>query len=130
MFKIFKKFPFFIVIDHSPINFDQSLQAVDPSLRDFDPSLRAERSNPAALKCSLGHWIASSLRFSQRRFYPSDLLLLIKQTLRLMIGVPDYQAYVKHIKTNHPDKKIMAYDEFFRERQAARYSSSTKGRCC
>ena len=123
MFKIFKKFPFFIVIDHSPINFDQSLQAVDPSLR-------AERSNPAALKCSLGHWIASSLRFSQRRFYPSDLLLLIKQTLRLMIGVPDYQAYVKHIKTNHPDKKIMAYDEFFRERQAARYSSSTKGRCC
>ena len=57
-------------------------------------------------------------------------IYFIKQTLRLMIGVPDYQAYVKHIKTNHPYKKIMAYDEFFRERQAARYSGSTKGRCC
>jgi len=80
---------------------------------------------------SFGNSSSESRRPAGRRVMNyRHTLYFIKQTLRLMIGVPDYQAYVKHIKTNHPDKKIMAYDEFFRERQAARYSSSTKGRCC
>jgi uncharacterized short protein YbdD (DUF466 family) len=51
---------------------------------------------------------------------------------RLMVGVPDYDTYVQHRRTNHPDQPVMTYEEFFVERQEARYGVS-KGRfrgCC
>jgi uncharacterized short protein YbdD (DUF466 family) len=57
---------------------------------------------------------------------------LVTQTARLMVGVPDYQTYVTHRRTTHPDLPVMTYEEFFRERQDARYAVS-KGRfrgCC
>jgi uncharacterized short protein YbdD (DUF466 family) len=49
-----------------------------------------------------------------------------------MVGVPDYQSYVAHTRATHPDKPVMSYEEFFRERQTARYAIG-KGRfrgCC
>ena len=54
------------------------------------------------------------------------------QTALLMIGVPDYDTYVQHRKTFHPGEPIMTYEEFFFERQKARYTVSKdrlKG-CC
>jgi len=51
---------------------------------------------------------------------------------RLMIGVPDYDTYVDHRRANHPGLPIMTYEEFFVERQEARYAVG-KGRfkgCC
>lgn len=57
---------------------------------------------------------------------------MVVQTARLMVGVPDYQNYVTHRQTTHPDLPVMSYEEFFRERQTARYAVS-KGRfrgCC
>ncbi len=51
------------------------------------------------------------------------------QSLRLMVGLPNYDAYVAHHRLVHPDTPPMSYDEFFRERQAARYGAGT-GRCC
>ena len=54
------------------------------------------------------------------------------RTARLMVGIPDYQTYVQHRQTYHPDKPIMTYEEFFVERQEARYAVG-KGRfrgCC
>ena len=55
------------------------------------------------------------------------------QTARLMVGVPDYETYVTHRRTKHPDQPVMmTYEEFFRERQEARYAVG-KGRfrgCC
>ena len=56
----------------------------------------------------------------------------VAQTARLMIGVPDYQTYLAHRQDAHPDQPVMTYEEFFRERQAARYAIG-KGRfrgCC
>lgn len=53
-------------------------------------------------------------------------------TARLMVGVPDYQTYVEHRRACHPEKPVMTYEEFFRERQNARYAVE-KGRfkgCC
>ena len=49
-----------------------------------------------------------------------------------MVGFPDYDTYVEHMKRTHPDRAAMAYPEFFRERQAARYGEGgSKGfRCC
>jgi uncharacterized short protein YbdD (DUF466 family) len=55
-----------------------------------------------------------------------------RQTARLMIGVPDYDNYVRHRETFHPGEPVMTYEEFFLERQSARYTISKdrmKG-CC
>jgi uncharacterized short protein YbdD (DUF466 family) len=37
---------------------------------------------------------------------------VVTQTARLMVGVPDYQTYVTHTRTTHPDKPVMKYEEF------------------
>lgn len=51
------------------------------------------------------------------------------QTARLMIGVPDYDTYVAHMRLRHPDKPVMSYETFFNERLEARYRRGG-GRCC
>jgi len=51
------------------------------------------------------------------------------QSLRLMVGLPDYQTYVAHMESAHPDRAPMTYEEFFRERQQARYGGG-QGKCC
>jgi uncharacterized short protein YbdD (DUF466 family) len=53
---------------------------------------------------------------------------LIRQTARAMLGVPDYEGYVAHLTAMHPDRTPLTRDEFFRERQAARYGGVL--RCC
>ena len=37
------------------------------------------------------------------------------QAAKLMIGMPDYDNYVEHMRVNHPDQTPMTYEEFFRE---------------
>ena len=59
----------------------------------------------------------------------SKLGKYLGQAARLMVGMPDYDTYVAHVKTTHPDRPVMSYEEFFRERQEARYNGGT-GRCC
>ena len=51
------------------------------------------------------------------------------QTARLCCGVPDYDAYVRHLRQHHPERPVPSYAAFFRERQEARYRG-TGGRCC
>jgi uncharacterized short protein YbdD (DUF466 family) len=57
-----------------------------------------------------------------------------KQSLRcarLMVGQPDYEVYVQHMRRAHPDRPVMSYAEFFRDRQEARYGGKGgSGRCC
>jgi len=52
------------------------------------------------------------------------------QAARLMVGMPDYDTYVEHMSNSHPDQYCMTYEEFFRERQEARYSRKGPGKCC
>ncbi|MDM7852316.1 YbdD/YjiX family protein [Pseudochrobactrum kiredjianiae] len=52
------------------------------------------------------------------------------QTAMLMIGVPDYDNYVRHLKQNHPDQLPMTYAAFFRERQDVRYGGKGSFKCC
>ncbi|MFT3719237.1 YbdD/YjiX family protein [Pseudorhodoferax sp.] len=56
-------------------------------------------------------------------------LRTVGQTLRLMVGLPDYDTYLSHMAATHPDRAPMSYEEFFRERLQARYGSGG-GRCC
>jgi uncharacterized short protein YbdD (DUF466 family) len=54
------------------------------------------------------------------------------QTALLMIGLPDYKTYVDHRLNCHPDQPIMSEQEFFKNRQAARYGEGKNKitRCC
>ncbi len=54
------------------------------------------------------------------------------RTARLIFGIPDYQTYVEHRRIFHPDQAIMTYEEFFLERQHARYAvgNGRFGGCC
>ncbi len=53
------------------------------------------------------------------------------QSLRLMVGVPEYSTYVEHMRSTHPEQTIMSYEDFFRERQEARYGGKGRhNRCC
>ena len=54
------------------------------------------------------------------------------QAARLMVGVPDYDTYVQHMRLTHPERPVMDYETFFRERQEARYGGGDgrPGRCC
>jgi uncharacterized short protein YbdD (DUF466 family) len=68
---------------------------------------------------------------------PDTSLLLrfgrsLARTARLMVGVPDYDAYVAHRKLAHPGEPVMTYEEFFRERQSSRYGANGGkiSRCC
>ncbi|MEQ1651327.1 MAG: YbdD/YjiX family protein [Hyphomicrobium sp.] len=56
----------------------------------------------------------------------------IVRTARLMVGVPDYDAYVAHRKAMHPTEPLMTFEEFFRERQSSRYGANGGkiSRCC
>ena len=52
------------------------------------------------------------------------------QAAKMMIGVPDYDNYVEHMRITHPDQTPMTYEEFFRERQDARYGGTGGAKCC
>ncbi len=56
----------------------------------------------------------------------------LAQSMRLMVGLPDYGNYVAHMEATHPGVPPMSYEAFFRERQAARYGDGGgRGpRCC
>ncbi|MDY0264745.1 MAG: YbdD/YjiX family protein [Sulfurospirillum cavolei] len=53
------------------------------------------------------------------------------QAARLMVGVPDYDTYVQHMRVTHPEQTPMTYEEFYRERVEARYGGKNgTTRCC
>ena len=52
------------------------------------------------------------------------------QSMRLMVGLPEYDTYVSHMEVTHPGQPMMTYEEFFRERQEARYGGARSGGCC
>ena len=48
---------------------------------------------------------------------------------RRLIGIPDYDTYVAHLREHHPDRVVPTYEQFFNERLEARYKGGG-GRCC
>ena len=57
------------------------------------------------------------------------LVRTLGRSLRLMVGLPDYDTYLAHMAATHPGAVPMSYEAFFAERQQARYGGG-KGRCC
>lgn len=54
----------------------------------------------------------------------------LRQMARLMVGIPDYDDYLRHMRKNHPGNPVMDRTQFFRERQEARYGGRNGGKCC
>jgi len=53
------------------------------------------------------------------------------QAARLMVGMPDYDTYVQHMRLTHPEQAPMTYEEFYRDRVEARYGGKNgSSRCC
>ena len=49
--------------------------------------------------------------------------------VRRVIGVPDYDRYLAHVREHHPGVTPMSYDEFVRQRMIDRYNRPGN-RCC
>ena len=61
-----------------------------------------------------------------------ELRRRIAETARLMVGIPDYDAYVEHRRATHPGEPIMSRTDFLRERTERRFGGGPDriGRCC
>jgi uncharacterized short protein YbdD (DUF466 family) len=53
----------------------------------------------------------------------------LRAVLHAILGAPDYERYVAHVRTCHPERTPMTRDEFARERLEARYDRPG-ARCC
>jgi uncharacterized short protein YbdD (DUF466 family) len=53
----------------------------------------------------------------------------LASTSRLMVGVSNYGAYVKLHQAKHPQEPVMSYEEFFKNRQQARFGAGGF-KCC
>lgn len=56
------------------------------------------------------------------------LLARIAAVTRRILGVPDYERYVAHVRVAHPDQVPMTEREFFKERLEGRAKPGS--RCC
>ena len=52
------------------------------------------------------------------------------QAAKMLVGLPDYDTYVRHRRLLHPELPIMTEVEFIRNRQEARYGAGRSGGCC
>ena len=51
------------------------------------------------------------------------------RTLRFVIGAPDYEAYLEHMRAVHPNEKPLTRAEFASQRMNDRYAKAGS-RCC
>jgi uncharacterized short protein YbdD (DUF466 family) len=58
------------------------------------------------------------------------LLRRLRETVHLMVGLPDYGRYVSHVEIHHPGQPVMSRAEFVAERTARRFDGKGPGRCC
>ena len=66
------------------------------------------------------------------RFDGDDAAAWIRRALRVVrtvIGAPDYERYVSHMRSHHPDCALASRDEFMQQRLESRYSKPG-ARCC
>jgi uncharacterized short protein YbdD (DUF466 family) len=47
----------------------------------------------------------------------------------LMVGVPDYDRYVAHMRERHPGQEPLTREAFVRARMEARYGGKGTGKC-
>jgi uncharacterized short protein YbdD (DUF466 family) len=53
----------------------------------------------------------------------------IARAMRAVLGAPDYERYVEHVRVAHPGCTVMSRDEFMKERMENRYNRPGS-KCC
>jgi uncharacterized short protein YbdD (DUF466 family) len=59
----------------------------------------------------------------------SSLFSRTASALRAVLGVPDYERYLAHMRTAHPGDRVMSETEFIHTRMNDRYNRAGS-RCC
>ena len=59
----------------------------------------------------------------------SLILSRCARTLRFVIGAPDYERYLDHIRAHHPNEEPLTRNEFANQRLTDRYARPG-ARCC
>jgi uncharacterized short protein YbdD (DUF466 family) len=59
----------------------------------------------------------------------SPVLTRIASVVRRIIGVPDYDVYVAHVRSCHPDDALITREAFAQDALARRYERPGS-RCC
>ena len=54
----------------------------------------------------------------------------IRDAYHKIFGVPDYEAYVAHLKARHPDAAPLTRREFASQWVDRRYGGGMRSRCC
>lgn len=54
---------------------------------------------------------------------PSDFLSRLRQAMRLIVHIPDYDTYVRHLRETQPGKPVPSYEEFVAMCQERRFRS-------
>jgi uncharacterized short protein YbdD (DUF466 family) len=49
--------------------------------------------------------------------------------IRRIMGMPDYQVYVEHLRRRHPDQRVPTEREFYESYLQSRYGDAPT-RCC
>ena len=65
-------------------------------------------------------------------YKPTEFLARLRRGLRVVrtiIGAPDYDRYVQHMRDHHPECAVASRDEFMQQRLESRYSRPGS-RCC
>ncbi|MGE0284068.1 MAG: YbdD/YjiX family protein [Rhodospirillaceae bacterium] len=52
---------------------------------------------------------------------PSDFMSRLRQTLHLIVHIPDYETYVRHLKETHPGKPVPTQEQFISMCQERRF---------
>jgi uncharacterized short protein YbdD (DUF466 family) len=50
-------------------------------------------------------------------------------TIRRLVGMPDYQGYVDHVRACHPERAVPSEREYYDQYLERRYGAGTS-RCC
>lgn len=53
----------------------------------------------------------------------------LRQFLHMLVGVPDYETYVAHMREKHPELTPMTRSAFVRSRMEARFGKGGGGKC-
>lgn len=53
----------------------------------------------------------------------------VARIVRTIVGAPDYDRYVAHMRDHHPECEPVSLDDFMRQRLESRYSRPG-ARCC
>lgn len=97
-------------------------------------SFTISNATPAFLPHQTARFIRRGPRVDKKRppVIRADLGSIIRRAasvLRRIVGVPDYERYVAHVRDRHPGTVAMSREEFERLRLEDKYSRPGQ-RCC